>query len=104
MLNYTKGRWIVEPVNTDMVCVLTYDPKTKRDTFKYIAELDPCSDERFANDEVESDALLIAAAPDMFEALIALRVAQSNGYVILPESVNNLYHDALIKAGANRRA
>ena len=61
-MEYTKGKWAREEVNDTMICILAPDSITGEETYQYIAEIDPCCDERFAPDEIEANAHLIAAA------------------------------------------
>ena len=74
-MNYTKGEWKVEYPNWTMIAVLTMDEEVGYETYKYIAEVNPCEDGRFLDGEETANAHLIAAAPDMYEALKGLCIA-----------------------------
>ena len=67
MADYTKGEWQREPVNDQMIAVLEMDEEAGFETWKYIAEVDPCGDKRFTNEECEANAQLIASSPRMIE-------------------------------------
>ena len=62
-MNYTKGEWTREEVNDQLICL-----KELRDgAYYYIAEI--WQPNGMPDEEYEANAHLIAAAPDMYEAL-----------------------------------
>ena len=80
-LNYTKGEWRIEHYpdsqikihsGFESICGLTYDGKVA--------------------DEVEANAHLIAAAPDMYEALE--RLVDYLNYLGVPEDCEDQYEEA----------
>lgn len=68
-MNYTKGEWKREYPNDQLIAVLEMDNEAGYETWKYIAEINPCGDMRFTDEEYEANANLIKASPKMYEAL-----------------------------------
>ena len=68
MSTHTPGPWLIEPTDTSKA-IVTDDC--------VICEMAPWDDEY--QDELEANARLIAAAPDLLEAAIALQVAAPLG-------------------------
>jgi len=83
-MNYTKGEWKVEYPNWTMIAVLTMDEEVGYETYKYIAEVNPCEDGRFLDGEETANAHLIAAAPDMYEALEDIIKQAEKSHMMLP--------------------
>jgi hypothetical protein len=104
MLNHTPGPWNVHIHTENDACLnviageATYAGSTTR--ADWIAELDNTADKPF--EEVQANALLLAASPDLLEACErAIRFIQNGiefGYITLPDpDTDDPAHDTLPK-------
>jgi hypothetical protein len=71
MSKHTPGPWVVDEANTNLVARLV------NGVYEYVCAVEPSSfsTRECSDDQEESDARLIAAAPELLEALKAIELA-----------------------------
>jgi hypothetical protein len=83
MSKHTPGPWVVDEANTNLVARLV------NGVYEYVCEVEPSSfsTRECSQDQEEADARLIAAAPDLLEALKDMH----SGWKYIRETHGDLY-------------